>query len=63
MFTLITVNRGVWLLVLTGALIAPGVSNSFAQTRVAQTRQATARAFSVDGRVGLASLISLSDGH
>jgi methyl-accepting chemotaxis protein len=45
---------GIWSLILTVVLALTGVSSH---------AQKSAPAFSVDGRVGLASLISLSDGH
>jgi methyl-accepting chemotaxis protein len=47
---------GVCSLILTAALAFAGVGSSHAQ-------KSAAPAFSVDGQVGLASLISLSDGH
>lgn len=49
--------------VLTSALLCAGASIGYAQRGAGDIGQEAGRTFSVDGRIALASLISLSDGH
>lgn len=53
----------IWLLVLVAAILCVSASISYGQKSSDKIRQDSRRVFPVDGRVALASLISLSDGH
>lgn len=63
MFTWKKLSVSIWSLVLTGTLMCAGANIGHAQTTAGKVRQDAGRTFSVDGRIALASLISLSDGH
>ena len=52
-----------WLLVLVAIILCVSASISYGQKSSDKIRQEAGRVFPVDGRVALASLISLSDGH
>ncbi|HSQ19806.1 MAG TPA: hypothetical protein VLR92_05470, partial [Blastocatellia bacterium] len=53
----------IWLLVLVATILCVSAGISHGQKRGDKIRQDAGRAFPVDGRVALASLIALSDGH